>query len=101
MKKTVALVLLVSTIILVSIRCSRASEYFPFQQGGRKEYRTETKQGNQRIVALIKTSVLPKRIIDGQVVTALKEIMSTIEPSGESFVSEKVGCQVYTIDRAQ
>ena len=87
MKKKVALVLLVPTIILVSIRCSEASEYFPFQQGSSKEYRTETKQGDQRIVALIKTSVLPKRVFDGQTVAVLKDMMSTIGPSGESFVS--------------
>jgi hypothetical protein len=86
-RKKVALALLISTIILLSIRCTQASEYFPFQQGSSKEYRTETRQGNQKIVALIKKSVLPKRSIDGQVVTVLKSVMSTIERSGESFTS--------------
>lgn len=87
MKNTVAFVLLVPTIILFSIRCSQASEYFPFQEGSRKEYRTETKQGDQKVVGLIKTTVMPRKTIDSQVVTVLKDIMSTIEPSGGSFVS--------------
>lgn len=87
MKEKVGLVLLVFTIIFFSIRCSQASDYFPFQQGSRKEYRTETKQGDQRIVGLIKTSVSPRRTVDGQIVTVLKDIMSTIQPASESVVS--------------